>query len=551
MLIPLVFGAVLAVGISWSLFLSAASQSAITAVRVDETANDVAALFTGTVRKAVIPVYVARSLAHSQRRNFSSILSDYNSIAQEALDASQGACSVVGVGPNGRILVQYPLKGNEKSIGHDLFTKSDQYGSYQGVSFKYPNRRSDSLKVVAERDVYVTNPQDLVQGYKGMFARLAVFADGVYANETFGHLLGISDCDVECYNSETREKVWGMVSGILRWDSVGSIFSEKLSSYRYRLSSGSGSTTILQSDDLISGADFEGITVKNINVFNLRWQLKVEPKASTLVPDWRDPVIAVTCFASVAIALMIQLIMVQKYQKRELLLNILPKYALKALEKGQDPSKDFECACLLFTDIVDFTGLSAKFSAHDMSVLLHELYSMFDRIVDQHPGVYKIETIGDSLFLCTGVPDPGISRQANATRIARVAIDLISAVGSFECSNGIKIEIRIGMHCGPVVGTIMGKKCPRFCLVGDTVNTSSRMESTSEPMKIHLSRDLAQLLHTAADDSLLVERRGVIAVKGKGDMETYWLSSATSRDENIFLDSDCAAEVSEVDAIFG
>ena len=534
LLMPLLFGAVLAVGISWSLVLSAASQSAITAVRIDETANDVAALFATTVRKAVIPVYVVRALARSQRSNFSTILGDYDSIAQEALDASQGACSVVGVAPNGRVLVQYPLKGNEKSIGHDLFVKADQYGSYQGVTYKYPNRRTDSLKVVAERDVYVTNPQDLVQGYRGMFARLAVFVDGVYANET-----SVSDCDIECYNSETREVVWGIVSGILRWDSVGSIFSEKLSSFRFKLSS--GSTTILQSEDQVSGDDFEGISVKNINVFNLRWQLVVEPKSTTLVPDWRDPVIAATCFASIAVALMIQLIMVQKTQKRELLLSILPKYALKALQKGQDASREFECACLLFTDIVDFTALSAESSALDVSVLLHELYSVFDRIADQH-GVYKIETIGDSLFLCTGAPSPGASRESDATSLAKVAIDLVNAVASFQCSNGIKVEIRIGMHCGPVVGTIMGKKCPRFCLVGDTVNTSSRMESTSEPMKIQVSRDLAQLLYAAADDSLLLERRGVIAVKGKGNMETFWLTSAASGDENIFLDSDSAAE---------
>ena len=501
---------------------------------VDETANNVAALFVSTIRSAVIPVYVGRGLALSEQKNFTEVLLQYNTvIAQEALDASQGACAVIGVAPNGRVLVQYPLKGNEKSIGHDLFTKSPQYGTYQGVQYQYPNRHADSLKVVAQRDVYVTDPQFLVQGYNGMFARLAVFVKGVNRNETFGASKCISDCDTECYDPATREKVWGVVSGILLWDSMSTIFTEGLKNYRYRVVSSSGAT-IIQSADQVTGAAFEGISVKEISVFNLRWRLMVEPKSRTLIPEWRDPVIAVVVVVSIVVSLMIQLILVQKKARRKLLLNILPKYALTALENGQDPSKDFECACLLFTDIINFTELCGKTPPSEVAVLLNELYTVFDQLADSH-NVFKIETIGDAFVCCTGCPYPS-TPENDARNLALMAISLVQAVNSFRSSNGISVEIRVGLHCGPVVGTIMGRRCPRFCLVGDTVNTSSRMESTSEAMRIHCSGTFAQVLNGCGDETLLLERRGVIPVKGKGNMETYWLRKALN-EEIIFVDT--------------
>ena len=157
---------------------------------------------------------------------------------------------------------------------------------------------------------------------------------------------------------------------------------------------------------------------------------------------------------------------------------------------------------------------------------------MCDRLADAH-SVFKIETIGDAFVCCTGCPYPGNSREKDAERLALFAIDLINSVSSFQSSNGINIEIRVGLHCGPVVGTIMGRKCPRFCLVGDAVNVSSRMESTSEPMRIHCSSAIAKLLRqSSSNDALHLDHRGVINVKGKGQMETYWLRARDDDDDD-------------------
>jgi sensor domain CHASE-containing protein len=111
---------------------------------------------------------------------------------------------------------------------------------FQGEKFMYPNRRADALATVNYRNNYLTGPFNLVQGYSGMFARLAVFVQNVDRNETFGQPFDIMDFDCEiCYNEVKREKVWGIVTSILHWDSlkVSVVDLETIHNYRYRLSS--------------------------------------------------------------------------------------------------------------------------------------------------------------------------------------------------------------------------------------------------------------------------------------------------------------------------
>ena len=109
-----------------------------------------------------------------------------------------------------------------------------------------------------------------------------------------------------------------------------------------------------------------------------------------------------------------------------------------------------------------------------------------------------------------------------------MALDMIEAVKSFVSDDGHSIQIRAGIHLGPLVGCVMGSKTPRFCIVGDTVNYASRMESNSLPMQMHASEKIARYL--MGNPKFVVKSRGSIDIKGKGMRDTFWVTSAPKAD---------------------
>ncbi|XP_071149150.1 atrial natriuretic peptide receptor 1-like [Mytilus edulis] len=224
----------------------------------------------------------------------------------------------------------------------------------------------------------------------------------------------------------------------------------------------------------------------------------------------------------------------EEQRKSEALLDqVLPRSVATKLKNGLpvDPEA-YQCVTIYFSDIVGFTAISAKSSAIEVVDLLNDLYTMFDAIIDIFD-VYKVETIGDAYMVVSGLP----TRNGNdhAKQIAQMSLAILREIGNFKISHlpTITLEARIGLHSGPVCAGVVGKKMPRYCLFGDTVNTASRMESHGEAMKIHVSPQSKLLLDGFGSFSL--SSRGIVQIKGKGEMTTYWLlgeSPSVDRAEN-------------------
>nr|XP_037279900.1 atrial natriuretic peptide receptor 1-like [Rhipicephalus microplus] len=223
-----------------------------------------------------------------------------------------------------------------------------------------------------------------------------------------------------------------------------------------------------------------------------------------------------------------QSLLEEKKRTDELLYQLLPKYVADELKKGSHVQPEaFESVTIFFSDIVGFTSLSADSSPMQVVTLLNDLYTCFDAIIDKHDA-YKVETIGDAYLVASGLP----IRNGNehVREIARIALSLRHQLQFFKIRHlpKRKLQLRIGIHSGPCVAGVVGLKMPKYCLFGDTVNTASRMETTGEPLKIHVSSKAKELLDNFGNFELTL--RGEVQVKGKGLMTTYWLEGERNRE---------------------
>ncbi|XP_067435924.1 retinal guanylyl cyclase 2 isoform X1 [Thunnus thynnus] len=213
---------------------------------------------------------------------------------------------------------------------------------------------------------------------------------------------------------------------------------------------------------------------------------------------------------------------IEKQKTEKLLTQMLPPSVAEALKVGGTVEPEhFDSVSLYFSDIVGFTTISANSEPIEVVDLLNSLYTLFDAIIGNHD-VYKVETIGDAYMVASGVPVPNGNR--HAAEIANMALDILSAVGTFKMRHmpDVPVRIRIGLHTGPCVAGVVGLTMPRYCLFGDTVTTASRMESTGMPYRIHVHESTVKVLHEL-NLGYKVELRGRTEVKGKGIEETYWL----------------------------
>ena len=211
----------------------------------------------------------------------------------------------------------------------------------------------------------------------------------------------------------------------------------------------------------------------------------------------------------------------EREKSDRLLLNILPSAIAGRLKGGEKSiANGHAIVSVMFADLCGFTALSRKTTPADLVAMLNQIFTAFDLIVEKH-GVEKIKTIGDCYMLVGGIP---LQRDDHAAVVAECALEMIEALAALNRESGHELQMRVGIHTGPVVAGVIGKIKFTYDLWGDTVNVASRMESSGQPGRIHLSEQTAQLLL----GRYLLEDRGFVECKGLGAVKTFFLNGPIS-----------------------
>jgi adenylate cyclase len=217
-------------------------------------------------------------------------------------------------------------------------------------------------------------------------------------------------------------------------------------------------------------------------------------------------------FFAGAVVLGLQRTSREKRKSEALLLNILPSEVANELKQnGEAVAKQYNHVSVLFTDFVNFTGISEQLSPTELVAVIHKNFTAFDAIIEKH-GLEKIKTIGDAYLAVCGLPN---ETKDHAQRAVRAALDIQEYMKRHEA----KFDIRIGIHSGPVVAGIVGVKKYAYDIWGDTVNVASRMESNSEAGKVNISG----VTYRHIRDEFACKYRGKIQAKNKGEVDMYFV----------------------------
>jgi len=212
----------------------------------------------------------------------------------------------------------------------------------------------------------------------------------------------------------------------------------------------------------------------------------------------------------------------ERQRAQNLLLSILPAGIVQRLQSGESTIADHsDDVSVLFADIVNFTAMSRERTAGEVVSMLNDIFNTFDDIVASFQ-LEKIKTIGDAYMVVSGLPHP---RSDHAAALANCATQLLDATYHLAQRLGIPdLSIRVGIHAGPVVAGVIGRSKPVYDLWGDTVNLAARMEGSGAAGRIHVTHEFKRILEQQLP-SATFEERGVIQLKGIGNVTTYFAST--------------------------
>jgi len=220
--------------------------------------------------------------------------------------------------------------------------------------------------------------------------------------------------------------------------------------------------------------------------------------------------------------LLFDLLHQEQAKSENLLLNILPKEIAAILKNENRTIADhYDSASVLFADMVGFTPLSAELAPVEMVELLNEAFSFFDSLLDKY-GVEKIRTIGDSYMVAAGVPR---RRADHAQALVHMALEMRDYISTHTFKNGRRVNFRIGINSGSMIGGVIGRRKFVYDVWGDAVNVASRMESHGLSGAIQVTRATYELIK----NDFVCEPRGAVNVKGKGEMDVWLVVSAKTQ----------------------
>ncbi|XP_055357706.1 atrial natriuretic peptide receptor 1-like [Paramacrobiotus metropolitanus] len=223
----------------------------------------------------------------------------------------------------------------------------------------------------------------------------------------------------------------------------------------------------------------------------------------------------------------------EKKATDKLLAEILPKPVVERLRLGLSvPPEDFDQVTVGFTAVADFVTIVARIEPLMVVNFLHHMFRILDEVLSSYD-VYKVETIGDSYMIASGIPVRNGKRHIR--EVSETSVHLMQRteqpmrLRDMSC----RLQLKVGLNTGPCAASVVGTRMLRYCLFGDTINTASRMTSFGCARKIHVSKDFMDAAQQFFPKAFQFVPRGTILIKGKGNLSTYWLVSTAKDESNV------------------